>query len=79
MPIVARPRMLIVLFALCCSGAALADEPAPKPKPTPTPDVSTVSNTVKLDLQISGVASGWKLEDQARPSRKPVQADHANA
>ncbi|MEW4567746.1 hypothetical protein AB1L88_07755 [Tautonia sp. JC769] len=60
MPIVARPRTLVTLLALAVAGAAQADEPAPRP--TPTPRIETVNNTVKLDLQISGVEQGWKVE-----------------
>ncbi|WP_152049936.1 hypothetical protein [Tautonia marina] len=58
MPIVARPRILVALLALPLANLAHADEPTPKPKPT----VETVNNTVKLDLQISGVEQGWKVE-----------------
>ena len=42
----------------CCPP--LADDPAPKPKPNQAGE--PVANTVKLDLQISGVASGWKVQ-----------------
>jgi hypothetical protein len=57
MPIVARPQMLSALLVLIVFPAsAKADEPKPSPVPI------AVKNTVKLDLQISGVSSGWKVE-----------------
>jgi hypothetical protein len=62
MPIVARPRTLVTLLALTFAGAVQADEPTPRPTPTPEPRIETVNNTVKLDLQISGVEHGWKIE-----------------
>lgn len=62
MPIVARPRMLATFLVLVASAPALADEPVPKPEPAPKPTVETVANTVKLDLQITGVDRGWKIE-----------------
>ncbi|RUL88869.1 hypothetical protein [Tautonia sociabilis] len=62
MPIVARPRMFSLLIALLASVPAVsADEPGPSPEPKPTPKVDGVANTVKLDLQISGVGAGWKV------------------
>src|SRR5690606_13021519 len=59
MPIVARPRMLVALVAHVALVAlpASADEPKPTPEPIPP-----VANTVKLDLQLSGVAAGWTIE-----------------
>ncbi|QDV33271.1 hypothetical protein [Tautonia plasticadhaerens] len=57
MPIAARPRMLAALLALLVPTATVrADDPTPKPDPV------AVKNTVKLDLQISGVAPGWKVQ-----------------
>lgn len=57
MPIVARPRMLAALLGLIAlPGPLRADDPEPKPDPV------AVKNTVRLDLQISGVSAGWKVE-----------------
>jgi hypothetical protein len=46
-----------MLFALIVLPTlSSADEPKPSPEPV------AVKNTVKLDLQISGVTPGWKVE-----------------
>ena len=62
MPIVARPRTLVTLLALTLASTAQADDPRPTPKPSPTPTIETVNNTLKLDLQISGVEQGWTIQ-----------------
>ena len=56
MPIVAHSLMFVALGGLCTAAPTSAEDPSPKN------DAISVTNTVKLDLQITGVERGWKIE-----------------